>query len=73
MTKVQLLYDLTGPLDDSLLGRIAEVHGVYGMNRVQVAPGLDHLIVEYDASRLTEPIVEATLHRFGFPVRLRRA
>lgn len=73
MTKVQLVYDLLRPLDEALLERIAAVHGVYGMTRVQVGPGEDHLLVEWDASRLTEPQVEATLHRFGIPVRRREA
>jgi len=71
MTKVELIYDLTASPGDDLLQRVADLHGVYGMNRVRVAPSMDHLIVEYDASRLTAPIVEATLHRFGLPVRRR--
>ena len=73
MTKVQLLYDLTQPLNEALLNRIADIHGVYGMTRVQITPSQDQLTVEWDASRLTLPQVEATLHRFGLPVRRREA
>jgi hypothetical protein len=69
MTKVQLRYDLLRPLDEALMERIAAAHSVYGIQRVQVAPTLDHLIVDYDASRLTEPQVESVLLRAGLPVR----
>ncbi len=68
MTKVQLQYVLLRPLDDALLDRIAAIHGVYGMTRVQPGPTPDSLLVEYDASRLSEPQVEANLHRAGVPV-----
>jgi len=69
MTKVQLEYDLLRPLDDALLDRIAAIHGVYGMTRVQPGATPDRLLVEYDASRLSESQVEANLHRAGIPVR----
>jgi allophanate hydrolase subunit 1 len=35
---------------------------------VHLAPSLDRLLVEYDASRLSEKDVEAVLQRFGLPV-----
>jgi len=38
------------------------------MQRVQLAPSLDQLSVEYDASRLSEQDVEAVLQRFGLPI-----
>lgn len=69
MTKVQLQYELLRPLDDALLDRIAGIHGVYGMTRVQPGGSPDILLVEFDASRLTEPQVEANLHRAGIPVK----
>jgi hypothetical protein len=36
---------------------------------VQVKPSLDKLVVEYDASRLSEKDVEAVLHRFHLPIK----
>jgi hypothetical protein len=33
-----------------------------------LAPSLDKLFVEYDASRLSEQDVEAVLLRFGLPI-----
>jgi len=70
MTKVQLHYDLARPLDDALLQRIASAHGIYGFERIQVAPSLDKLLVEYDASRLSRDKVVAALHGAGIPVRV---
>jgi hypothetical protein len=68
MTKVQLEYDLIRPLTDQDAAAVADVHSWYGIQRVQVAPSGDRLLVEYDASRLSEKDVEAGLQRFGLPI-----
>ena len=68
MTKVQLQYDLTRPLTDHDAAAVADVHSWYGIHRVQLAPTLDHLLVDYDASRLSEKDVESVLQRFGLPI-----
>jgi hypothetical protein len=68
MTKVQLRYQLARPLDESLLERIAELHGVYGFLRIEPVP--EGLLVEFDASRLSELDVEAHLRRAGIPIQL---
>ena len=70
MTKVTLHYDLTRPLMDEDLENVARVHGVYGMERVKVAPSLDKLTVDYDASRLMRKDVEAVLARHGIPIHI---
>jgi hypothetical protein len=69
MTKVTLHYDLSRPLSDSDLENIARVHSVYGMVRVQVAPALDKITLDYDASRLMKQDVEAVLARYDIPIR----
>jgi hypothetical protein len=69
MTKVTLHYDLERPLAGEDLDNIANVHGVYGIVRVKVAPSLDKLTVDYDASRMMKKDVEATLYSFGLPIR----
>ena len=69
MTKVTLHYDLTRPLTDADLDNIYNVHATYGMARVQVAPTLDKITVDYDASRLTRKDMEAVLARHAIPVR----
>ena len=68
MTKVTLHYDLQRPLGDEDLEKVAEVHGTYGIVRVQVASSLDKLTVDYDASRLMKKDVEAELRRHGLPL-----
>jgi hypothetical protein len=69
MTKVTLHYDLSRQLGDQDLENIARVHAAYGIARVRVAPSLDKITVDYDASRLTRRDVEAILSRHGIPVR----
>ena len=73
MTKVTLYYDLSRPLSDSDLENIARVHSVYRMVRVQVAPTLDKITVDYDASRLMKQDVEGVLARHGIPIRVTAA
>ena len=68
MSKVQLKYSLTKPLDDGMLKRISAAHGIYGFQKIQAGAALDSLIVEYDASRLTPLTVESALRRIGLPI-----
>ena len=68
MTKVQLRYDLMRPLDDSMMEQIARVHSVYGIVRVRLNDAMDKLLVDYDASRLSELEVETVLHQAGLPI-----
>ncbi len=70
MTKIQLKYELTKPLDDTLLDRISRVNAVYGIERIILSPGMDSITVEYDASRLSALEVESVLHQNGIPVQL---
>ena len=69
MTKVTLRYDLLRPLGDDDLENVANVHGTYGIVRVRLAPSLDKLTVDYDASRLMKKDVEAELRRRGMPLK----
>lgn len=68
MTKVTLHYDLIRPLTDDDLPAISNVHSVYGMVRVQLAPSLDKIVVDYDASRLKKSDVETELMHHGIPI-----
>ncbi len=70
MTKVTLHYDLSRRLTDSDLESISNLPSTYGLVRVQVAPSLDKITVDYDASRLMKTDVEAVLNRHGLPVHL---
>jgi hypothetical protein len=68
MTKVTLHYDLLRPLNDEDQESIARVHSTYGIVRLRVAPSLDKITVDYDASRLLKTDVEAVLQRHGIPI-----
>ncbi|MFN0171757.1 MAG: hypothetical protein ACKV22_35530 [Bryobacteraceae bacterium] len=68
MTKVDISFQLPGPLGDDVLANIAFIQSVYGIARVTVEPGLTTLRVEYDASRLMPRDVERVLRTAGIPV-----
>jgi hypothetical protein len=68
MTKVTLHYDLSRKLTDDDFANVAAMHSTYGMVRVQVAPSLDKITVDYDASRLMRKDVEAVIARHGVPI-----
>lgn len=68
MTKVQIHFRLQKPLDETLLSRISDAYALYGIQKVKVAPSLDSLTVEYDATRLRPAEVEAALMGAGLPV-----
>jgi hypothetical protein len=69
MTKVTLRYDLSRALSEEDFENINNVHSVYGLVRVQVTPSGDKLLVDYDASRMMKPDVEAALLKHGLPIR----
>jgi len=65
MTQVEIHFSLESPLDDKLLEAVARAHGIYGIRRVKIDPSGQFIIVEYDASRLQPPQVEAALRSAG--------
>ena len=67
MTKVVTHFTLSRPLDETLMNRIADAHSLFGLQRVQLAPDLKDVIVEWDSSRLTPAQVDSALHRAGIP------
>jgi len=68
MTKVQIAFHLSEPLNERQMARISDLHSVYGILRVQVEPSGDRIIVEYDATRLNPKEVEALLAGAGIPL-----
>lgn len=69
MTKVQMHFELTRPLDNSTMDAISKATSIYGIHYVRLAPALDKITVEYDASRLLPAQVPAALYRSGIPVK----
>jgi hypothetical protein len=70
MTKVHMKFELTRPLDDTVMEAISRATSIYGIHYVKLAPSLDQITVEYDASRLLPEHVPATLYRNGIPVKM---
>ena len=68
MTKVQLRCDLQRPVDADMAVNIAKMNGVYGIEHIKIAPTVDKITVEYDATRLSPVEVETLLWKFGIPV-----
>ena len=68
MTKIQLQYELMRRATDEDASAIEQAHSVYGFQFVRLAPSLDRITVEYDASRLSEKDVESWLIRLGVPI-----
>ena len=68
MTKVQTSYDLLRKLDDDDATAIGDVHGCYGVEKIAIAPGLDHITVDYDASRLSPSDLDSMLVNHGVPI-----
>ncbi len=68
MTKVRIRFRLARELDEVLMRRIADAHGIYGIGRIRVEPSGEHISVEYDATRMNPKEVEAALSGGGIPV-----
>ena len=71
MTRIQLCFALSAPLDEQLMNRIRDVYGTYGILKILGEPGGRNLMVEYDATRFSAKDVEATLARAGLPLEQR--
>ena len=69
MTKVQIHFKLEKPLDDVLLARLSDTTSLYGIQKVKLAPKMDSLMVEYDATRLRPKEVESALAGAGIAVK----
>jgi hypothetical protein len=68
MTKIQLDYDLLRKLDDDDSEAIGNLHSHYGIQKVRIAPSLDHISVDYDATRMSPSDLDNVLVRYGVPV-----
>ena len=67
MTKVQVSYELKAQVDAEMLRKIDAAHGIYGLQTLQLSPGMDTLLVQYDASRMGLADVDHALHTAGLP------
>lgn len=68
MTRVQVRYRLRQPLDEAMMTRLSGTTAVYGIQKVKLAPTLDSLMVEYDATRMRPAEVASALAGAGIPI-----
>jgi hypothetical protein len=65
MTQYEVAYRYVGVLDESAMRALDSVREVYGIRRISVSETERMVRVEFDASRLKEPVVSALLRRAG--------
>ena len=68
MTRIQIHFRLRQPLTGATMAKLSDASAIYGIQKVKLAPGLDRLMVEYDATRMDPADVEAALSQAGIAV-----
>ncbi len=68
MTLVEVTYDLQSPLRPEQLRALSAFANTYGLRRFRVDEQRMQIVLEYDASRLTETIVAHVLRSARIPV-----
>jgi hypothetical protein len=65
MTLVEVTYDLQSPLRPAQLRALSSFANTYGLRRFHVDEQRRQIVLEYDASRLTETVVAHVLRNAG--------
>jgi len=68
MTQLDVLYRYGVPPTESATLAMAKVREVYGIRRMELDETKKTVKVEYDASRLTEPVIHELLRRAGIDI-----
>jgi len=68
MTQLDVLYRYGVPPSESAVLAMAKVREVYGVRRMDFDETKKTVRVEYDASRLTEPVIHQLLRRAGLDI-----
>ncbi len=68
MTQLDILYRYGLPPSESAILAMAKVREVYGVRRMEVDEAKKTVRVEYDASRLTAPVIHQLLRRAGLDI-----
>ena len=65
MTTVDVTFHFATPLREQSVLALASIREVYGVRRVDLDERAKTIHIEYDATRLTEPVVRQLLRRAG--------
>jgi TolB-like protein len=68
MTQLDVLYRYGAAPSEAAMMALARVREVYGVRQLEFNEAAKTVRVEYDATRLTEPIVHQLLRRSGLDV-----
>jgi len=68
MTQLDVLYRYGAPPTEAATLAIAKVREVYGVRRIELNEAEKTIRVEYDATRLTGPIIHQLLRRAGLDI-----
>ena len=68
MTQLDVLYRYGVPPTESATLAIAKVREVYGVRRMEFDEAKKTVRIEYDASRLTGPVIHQLLRRAGLDI-----
>lgn len=68
LTKLQVRFNLDNTLNDDLLRSVGDAQAIYGIEWIKLNADMKSLVVEYDATRLRPPEVEAALRKHGLAV-----
>ena len=68
MTQLDVMYRYGAPPTEAAMMALGRIREVYGIRRLAVDEAAKTLRVEYDATRLTEPIVHQLLRRSGLDI-----
>ncbi len=68
MTQLDVMYQYGTAPSEAAMMALAQVRKVYGIRHLQVNEAEKTVRVEYDATRLTEPIVHQLLRRSGIDI-----
>lgn len=68
MTQLDVLYRYGAPPTEAATLAIAKVREVYGVRRIEFNEAEKTVRVEYDATRLTGPVIHQLLRRAGLDI-----
>ena len=68
MTQLDVLYRYGGSPSEAAAMAISKLREVYGIRHLDLREAEKTIRVEYDASRLTEPVIHSLLRRAGLDI-----
>jgi len=68
MTQLDVLYRYDVPPTEAVMLAVARVREVYGVRQLHLDEAAKTVRIEYDATRLTEPVIQQLLRRAGLNI-----